>query len=255
MYDAKGRVTETGQVKDAWSIGPYEDYLLDSTEQVAVNLVIKNTEKQQVVHTFYDTVYYVMRRHNGADVKVHLSGFGQENLRNRISSISYYNTLSNDLSKYNTALHYDYDMHGNVRTLIQDVPMLADFSRRYLVTRYDYDLVSGKVNKVAYQTGQSEQFYHKYVYDADNRITKVYTSRDGYFWDNDAKYFHYKHGPLARYELGEKQVQGIDYAYTLQGWLKRINVNDTTGDLGYDGNTSISGNPNANFAKMLTSSS
>ncbi len=32
-----------------------------------------------------------------------------------------------------------------------------------------------------------------------------------------------KHGPLARTILGQQQVQGIDYAYTLQGWLKGVN--------------------------------
>ena len=32
-------------------------------------------------------------------------------------------------------------------------------------------------------------------------------------------YYYYAHGPLARVEIGNDQVQGIDYADTLQGWL------------------------------------
>jgi RHS repeat-associated protein len=44
-------------------------------------------------------------------------------------------------------------------------------------------------------------------------------------WSNDVKYFYYLHGPLARVELGDEKVQGIDYAYTLQGWLKGVNSN------------------------------
>ena len=32
-------------------------------------------------------------------------------------------------------------------------------------------------------------------------------------------------GPLARTELGHHKVQGIDHAYTLQGWLKAVNAN------------------------------
>ena len=40
---------------------------------------------------------------------------------------------------------------------------------------------------------------------------------------NSLKYFYYPTGELARVELGEDQVQGIDYAYTLQGWLKAMN--------------------------------
>src|SRR5690606_36559623 len=51
---------------------------------------------------------------------------------------------------------------------------------------------------------------------------------------------NYRHGPLARTAIGQQQVQGIDYAYTLQGWLKGINstaVGDGTYDMGADGNT------------------
>ncbi|MBU0488930.1 MAG: hypothetical protein KKD31_13360 [Bacteroidetes bacterium] len=65
-------------------------------------------------------------------------------------------------------------------------------------------------------------------YFSDNRLTKVFTSRDGEIWDRDAKYFYFDHGPLARVELGDKKVQGYDYAYTIQGWLK--GVNNTTPD-------------------------
>ncbi len=45
------------------------------------------------------------------------------------------------------------------------------------------------------------------------------------------------HGPLARIELGESNVQGIDYAYTLQGWLKSINsgIHNPNYDMGQDG--------------------
>ena len=41
--------------------------------------------------------------------------------------------------------------------------------------------------------------------------------------EHDAYYTYYRHGPLARVVLGQQQVQGVDYAYTLQGWLKGIN--------------------------------
>ncbi len=53
---------------------------------------------------------------------------------------------------------------------------------------------------------------------------------------HDAAYYYYRHGPMQRVELGQK-VQGIDYAYTLQGWLKGINstnVHQAT-DMGRDG--------------------
>ena len=65
---------------------------------------------------------------------------------------------------------------------------------------------------------------HRYAYDADNRLEAVFTSSDGYIWDQDARYLYYAHGPMARVELGEYKVQGVDYYYTLQGWIKGVNL-------------------------------
>jgi hypothetical protein len=109
-----------------------------------------------------------------------------------------------------------------------------------------YDLVSGKVNKVRYQRGASDLFYYNYQYDAENRLTKASTgidsvSSDGWEIENprtDAAYRYYLHGPLARMELGNTDlVQELDYAYTLQGWLKGVNGNylSAATDMGRDG--------------------
>ena len=89
--------------------------------------------------------------------------------------------------------------------------------------KYNYDLISGKVNQVGYQPSKADAFYHQYRYDAENRITSVRTSRDSVFWQNDADYSYYRHGPLARTQLGGLRIQGINYAYTLHGWLKSVN--------------------------------
>jgi RHS repeat-associated protein len=63
------------------------------------------------------------------------------------------------------------------------------------------------------------------------------TSANGYYYDRDARYEYYAYGPLQRLELGHDKVQGLDYAYTLQGWLKGIN--SPTGEAAHDGtNTS-----------------
>jgi hypothetical protein len=53
----------------------------------------------------------------------------------------------------------------------------------------------------------------------------------------DASYRYYLHGPLARTEIGGYKVQGVDYAYTLQGWLKGINSDSliASGEMGMDG--------------------
>lgn len=59
---------------------------------------------------------------------------------------------------------------------------------------------------------------------------------------------YYPHGPLARVEIGDNKVQGMDYAYTLQGWIKGVNSNtlDKTRDIGQDG---LTASINNSFAK------
>jgi YD repeat-containing protein len=59
---------------------------------------------------------------------------------------------------------------------VQDNQQLAHFGQEYKNIQYEYDLVSGNVIKVSYQQGEPDQFYHKYAYDADNRLKEVFTS-------------------------------------------------------------------------------
>ena len=56
-------------------------------------------------------------------------------------------------------------------------------------------------------------------------------------WTLEASYFYYAHGPLARIETGQHNIQGTDYFYTLQGWIKGVNSIglDADRDLGQDG--------------------
>ena len=73
---------------------------------------------------------------------------------------------------------------------------------RFKKVVYQYDLISGKVNQVSYQPGWADQFYHKYSYDPENRLTKVETSSDNVIWARDAQYEYHQHSPLARTILG-----------------------------------------------------
>lgn len=148
------------------------------------------------------------------------------------------------------ATYYSYDVHGNVDHLVQDVPDLAAVSNQYKHLYYQYDLISGKVNQVDYSPGQRDEYHHRYTYDADNRIVQVETSKDAILWDKDANYEYYKHGPLSRAELGDLKVQGLDYAYTIQGWIKGVNSNTMSAvrDPGRDGDLSLAGNTHAKVA-------
>lgn len=222
-YDAQGRISESGQLTSVTA---------PSTAILNASNYPDNwsNSRVEITKTFYDQVVLT-------DAQAYYTGFTQEYLMNRVSAVAYYSSKTAD-ANYENATHFSYDIHGNVSTLIQDKK--GHFSineQRFKRMDYLYDLISGNVNEVYYQKGQFDQFFHRYTYDADNRITLAETSRDGIIWDSDGEYEYYQHGPLARKEIGELKVQGTDYAYTLQGWLKTVNsgVINEQNEIGKDG--------------------
>jgi len=62
-----------------------------------------------------------------------------------------------------------------VTALIQDFLEIGaiDSDQRHKRMDYNYDLISGNVKQVSYQSGKLDQWYHRYLYDADNRILDV----------------------------------------------------------------------------------
>ena len=300
LYDQLSRAIESGQVianvpldedrdlstKPITLLGSFnEDYSMLTPFYIWLQM----NEREQFTQSIYDRVLSsslvdgFFPRPDGS--------FGQENLRLRISSITYkhipedgllvssfptiddvYSLIDANLAgnstnintalvskmqiddwkylSYDNASFYSYDIHGNVKRLVQN--NLDFFTTNYNVKSldYSYDLISGNVNQVIYQAGASDQFSHRYFYDADNRLTEVETSNDLHTWQTQAKYFYYAHGPLARVEIGDKQVQANDYAYTLQGWLKSVNGASllTADDPGDDAQVSLT-NKHRQFAK------
>ncbi|MFM7021776.1 MAG: hypothetical protein ACKOXB_02275 [Flavobacteriales bacterium] len=80
-------------------------------------------------------------------------------------------------------------------------------------------------------------------------MIEAQSSDDGIIWERQAKYDYFLHGPLARTEIGEDQVQGLDYTYTKHGWLAGMNSTNLKDgyDLGGDGLRN--GNSNGVFAR------
>ena len=226
LYDALGRITEVGEVLNSTPVTTALRTGSNSQIVTAPFLTwLGKGQREEITKTYYDNVQFTV------------PGLSQQNLRNRVASVTY--QASGTATTYDHATHYSYDVHGNVNSLVQDVPQLANLpvSQQYKRLDYNYDLISGNVNSVTYQSGQPDQFIHSYEYDEDNRLTNVHTSEDSIIWDQDAKYFYYEHGPIARTEIGDQKVQGMDYAYTIQGWIKGVNSNtlQSNTDIGKDG--------------------
>ena len=224
LHDNLGRISEVGEITLAST--PTVANAFDDSWLLAN--ITNATAKTQITRTLYE------------DWLFSIPNFTPENTLSRVVSSLYYEDYTATISDYTHATHYSYDIHGNVKELIQDNPALADFQEQYKKTAYRYDLISGNVHVVAYQADESDQFFHHYTYDANNRLVETYTSSTPMAWDVDfvlstpqitystgwvkeSKAYYFPHGPVARRELGEHQIQGVDFSYTLHGWLKTIN--------------------------------
>ena len=259
-YDALGRVVEVGELTLANYAIDSLGHLVDQYNVVAPEVNNSSfpgnlsTTREEVTHTIYDELYDAY----GSQITTPLTddpallttvtipvedlfgvNYSFDNTRNRIVGVVYQDVLDTLVSNFDNGTFYDYDVHGNVKHLVQinNTDALRNLNQHVKHFDYEYDLVSGNVNEVTYQKGYSDQYIHRYVYDSDNRIVVAETSKDGVIFEKDAKYFYYDHGPLARTEIGEDKVQACDYAYTIQGWLKAVNGEqiDETTMMGQDG--------------------
>ncbi len=246
QYDPLGRIKEVGQkYGSGTTLSSIIDTVPDYKDTTTVKTFLAAGANTQITHTYYD---YKPTATGG------IHNLNQNNLRKRVALSTY---KENQADTVMHATYYNYDLDGNVKMLYQQIAGLG-----IKQVDYEYDLISGKVNFVRYEDGKKDQFYYKYDYDADNRITDAWSGikaivdqNNGSYllkeWSKqDAHYAYYLHGPLARLELGDQygKVQGIDYAYTLQGWLKGTNSTNLNPDidLNQDGR---SGTNNNNVAR------
>ena len=239
LYDALGRITEVGQKKQTTNL---TDATARNRETLTdwLNYTYTLSGTTVIAEQVTKTVYDERDPETGAfpsDYIVNSVFQKAYTLRNRVSYTRYFDKLKWNGSvpiyypDYDNSTTYSYDIHGNVDTLVHDytVGLMEQNANRFKTIAYKYDLISGKVNEVHYQPGMKDQFYHRYEYDAENRLTDAYTTDRKQLIgipvleEHEARYNYYKHGPLARTIIGQQQVQGVDYAYTLQGWLKGIN--------------------------------
>jgi RHS repeat-associated protein len=220
-YDELGRPIESGE--STWGVD--DDSFVDNVENK--NYPEKANTYRTV--TVYNDAISGLSYINGEELE-------QEYLQNRVS-YSYADADGTEDSGDEIYTYFSYSPHGMLEWMLQSIPRL---NNNYI--EYEYDLISGKVTQISYNAGRADQFFHKYVYDSDNRIKKVQTSRNAYLWDTDATYEYYAYGPLKRVSIGEDRVQGNDFVYTINGWLKSVNHQslDADNDPGNDGSSTSS---------------
>jgi RHS repeat-associated protein len=222
-YDNIGRPIESGEyvipngTAAVFAGLSAQTALLDATD--AATATVTGATKQSQVNTYYDLP------DPSPAYSASLTGYVQDAgfLKGAVSYTS----------NANSTTWYNYDDRGRVTWTVKSISGLG-----YKTVDYTYN-DQGNVTKVDYQKGTaSERFIHYYAYDADGRLTNIQTCRDDVAANKvqQANYYYYLHGPLKRLELGYN-LQGIDYVYTAQGWLKSMNTptQNTANDPGQDG--------------------
>lgn len=225
-YDRLGRIVEVGRVEaDLWDESKgrpfsWAETVKDLDDQgLSADWAWPKMKRTEVTRTAYDRPLEM--KTTGAEDSTDDLFPGQDcNLRGRVVAATVEDVDDGKANTWDRATMYCYDVHGSVKSLVQDLGELEALGQRFHRLAYDYDLVSGNVNEVRYQAGEPDQLTHRYSYDADNRLAEVKSSGDGVYWEREASYSYYQHGPLARAEFGSERVQGVDYVYTLHGWIK-----------------------------------
>ncbi len=219
LYDEYSRERESGSsdLSFEWTAFANADYVAS---------MLRNTAETR--KTSYDLPMYTF------------SGLNQRYLRNHRSTIRY----STDGRSDDYLAGYSYDELGNTADFIQ-VYRIAGLTEAQQTKKihYEYDKLSGQITDIQYQPASFDQLYYKLIYDENNRLSLVKTSTSHLlpllFYETDARFDYYLHGPVARMELGTERIQGLDYAYTIQGWFKGLNSYTAAAenDMGRDGLT------------------
>ena len=252
-YDQQGRLLATQSEAQAANGNIYSYVLYDELgRDIESGEVVANASMPQSVINKYEqfeswvkqqpTRRDVMRKYFDQPKSSKISNYftnGQKNLRMRVATVTFEMEDDNDPATYDFATHFSYDTHGNVDVLKKEINSIPG-NHKVKTINYDYDVIGNNVHEIVYQPGEQDQFIHHYEYDEGNRLETVRTSRNGLFWEEEAKIYYYPHGKMARVELGENKVQGMDYVYTLQGWLKGVNADrlDPSADIAGDGSGS-----------------
>lgn len=263
IYDQHGRLSESGQIDKSAHVFTGTEYeeLYDLCRDLpSFTSFVSTGNRDQVTFNYYDKAISTL-------VNNTLGSSDPKFLQNRVASSLYIDgpltgnpyglnptsaILTTYLNNYHNAVHFAYDIHGDVKTMLRDVVELGRSGNRFFRIDYEYDPLTSNITKLCYQKDRWDAFYQRYSYDAENLLTEVQTSLDNVVWSDDAKYFYYPTNKISRVELGGQQkIQGVDYAHSIQNWTKGVNsdVLDKTRDIGGDGNETVSGNLNKRFAE------
>ncbi len=215
-YDRNNRVVETGEYRD------FEQQLAGWSQECpecggpsALGFFFLDQMKNAGGFPFPGTGAVVDKVTITYDVSTYnFPRYPQHNTEGRVAAIN----------NNSGSTHFSYDGKGRVKYVIHDVKDLDQFNVKW--AEYKYAPLSGTVNEVVYMEGApTEEFRHKFAYDANNKLVSVKVAEVINSPEDSiliAQYEYYDHGPLKSKILGDG-TQKVDYVYNINGWLKAIN--------------------------------
>lgn len=163
------------------------------------------TDKQVMVEYKYDTP---------------ITYTGANNTKGRLTEVWYYDPYNPGTVVGKS--FYSYNALGLVEWIIQRIPGLSGDKK----ITYTYDEL-GRQTEMGYNvTNSSDDHYFWYEYDELGRLEYVYSDTDSNPTGRikEAEYVSYSaDGQVAQMKLGNGNIQTVDYAYTVQGWLNSLN--------------------------------
>ncbi len=231
-YDRSGRVIETGEY----------DPTINSTIAYPLYFSLKAPGVGDPLPANNISIHHILEQSDGLDNDrctqqvfysydlpqfpgTGLPGYQQQYLLGKLSKIQ------ND----NGTIWFSYDELGRTTWMIQDIREIG-----LKTIDYTYDFL-GNITQIAFQQDNlNERFYHHFTYDKDKRLIEVITNtaNNAECAVKQATYHYYLHGPLKRLLVGD-DLQGIDYVYNINGWLKSINNPRFGRDPGKDGQNGV----------------
>ncbi len=239
-YDKKGRLIEVGEIELAGLS------LADLKTNMEADINYPTLNRSEYSEFFYSKPYNFSSSNNPYSAET------QKNILNKLSYTVRHNPETGSANYFDVYTIYSYDIYGNTEWVIRRLPDLnysISNNDIYSKIRYEYEAISGNITLVAYNENRPDQFYQKFDYDKDNRVSKVYSSRDKLAWDNDETYEFYLLGPLKRKIIGQDIITKNDYYYTLQGALKAVNSDNLNANSGDGTNILVSNGRQAKPAK------
>ncbi len=218
-YDDLGRIMETGEYSEDAT------YNFANLSSILDDVILNNDFSTDPLNNANckDEIYFRYDIGDQSSTFESETGLLASNYPVSFSEGRLVKTWTDKLSKW-----FSYDDFGRLSWMVVHYNGMGQSTIEGTKTYHmDYDLL-GNLKCMTYQkNNESERFDYMYAYNADMQLVSVtiktnYVSGTPVLVQEVASYEYYPDGKLKR-TVVEEDLQGIDYVYTINGWLKSIN--------------------------------